>query len=55
MTLFKHQFVMSIWLSEKGFDTFLCELSKDVYIRLQLLTMVEMCLESYLQTTKDDS
>ena len=23
---------MSIWLSEKGFDTFLCKPSKDVYI-----------------------
>ena len=35
MTLFKHEFIMSIWLSEKGFDTFLCKPSKDVYIRLE--------------------
>ena len=43
---------MSIWLPEKGFDTFLCKPSKDVYPRLELLTMVKMCLESYkLQKT----
>ena len=43
---------MLIWLPEKGFDKFLCKPSKDVYIRLELLTMVKMCLESYkLQKT----
>ena len=51
MTLFKHEFIMSIWLSERGFDTFLRKPRKDVYI-LELLTRVKMCLESYkLQKT----
>ena len=30
--IFKHEFIMSIWLPEKGFDTFLYKPSKDVYI-----------------------
>ena len=55
MTLFKHESIMSIWLSEKGFDTFLCNRAKMFTSRLELLTMVKMCLVSYLQTTKDDS
>ena len=51
MTLFKHEFIMSIWLSERGFDTFLRKPSEDVYI-LELLTRVKMCLKSYrLQKT----
>ena len=42
---------MSIWRSERGFDTFLRKLSKDVYI-LELLTRVKTSLESYkLQKT----
>ena len=35
MTLFKHEFIMSIWLSEKGFDAFLCKPSKDVHIPIR--------------------
>ena len=43
---------MSIWLSEREFDTFLRKPRKDVYIRIELLTMVKMCFESYkLQKT----
>ena len=42
---------MTIWLSERGFDTFLRKPSEDVYI-LELLTRVKMCLKSYkLQKT----
>ena len=54
MTLFKHEFIISIWLSEKGFDTSANQ-AKMFTSGLQLLTMVEMCLESYLQTKKDHS
>ena len=55
MALFKHEFIMSIWFSEKGLTQIAANRAKIFTSRLELLTMVKMCLVSYLQTTKDES
>lgn len=41
--IFKHEFIMSIWLPEKGFDTFLYKPSKDVYIPSRALDNNNYC------------
>ena len=46
MTLFKHEFIMSIWLSEKGLTQISANRAKIFTSRLELLTMVKMCLVS---------
>ena len=42
-------------LQRKGLTQISANRAKMFSSRLELLTMVEMCLVSYLQTTKDDS
>ena len=41
--IFKHEFIMSIWLPEKGFDTFLYKPSKNVYIPSRVFDRTATC------------
>ena len=55
MTYLDMNLLCQFGFQRKGLTKFSPNRAKMFTFRLELLTMVKMCLGSYLQTTKDDS